>query len=86
MYAANTAFTRLVNTVVRNLAGVPSIVYGLLGLAVFGAIGHGGAERMIVFPPMLYLLLGGSGPAGGRFGSGRGRRVRWGGPACPPPR
>ena len=34
-YAANTAFTRLVNTVVRNLAGVPSIVYGLLGLAVF---------------------------------------------------
>jgi len=34
-YAANTAFTRFVNTVVRNLAGVPSIVYGLLGLAVF---------------------------------------------------
>jgi phosphate transport system permease protein len=34
-YAADTAFTRLVNTVVRNLAGVPSIVYGLLGLAVF---------------------------------------------------
>ncbi len=34
-YAADTRFTRLVNTVVRNLAGVPSIVYGLLGLAVF---------------------------------------------------
>jgi phosphate transport system permease protein len=34
-YAADTAFTRLINTVVRNLAGVPSIVYGLLGLAVF---------------------------------------------------
>lgn len=34
-YAADTAFTRFVNTVVRNLAGVPSIVYGLLGLAVF---------------------------------------------------
>jgi phosphate transport system permease protein len=34
-YAANTTFTRFVNTVVRNLAGVPSIVYGLLGLAVF---------------------------------------------------
>lgn len=34
-YARDTWFTRLVNTVVRNLAGVPSIVYGLLGLAVF---------------------------------------------------
>jgi phosphate transport system permease protein len=34
-YAHNTWFTRLVNTIVRNLAGVPSIVYGLLGLAVF---------------------------------------------------
>ena len=34
-YAPDTRFTRLVNTVVRNLAGVPSIVYGLLGLAVF---------------------------------------------------
>lgn len=34
-YASDTAFTRLVTTVVRNLAGVPSIVYGLLGLAVF---------------------------------------------------
>lgn len=34
-YAGDSWFTRLVNTVVRNLAGVPSIVYGLLGLAVF---------------------------------------------------
>jgi len=34
-YARDTWFTRLINTVVRNLAGVPSIVYGLLGLAVF---------------------------------------------------
>jgi phosphate transport system permease protein len=34
-YAHDNRFTRLVNTVVRNLAGVPSIVYGLLGLAVF---------------------------------------------------
>jgi phosphate transport system permease protein len=34
-YASNSRFTRLVNTVVRNLAGVPSIVYGLLGLAIF---------------------------------------------------
>ena len=34
-YAHDSRFTRLVNTIVRNLAGVPSIVYGLLGLAVF---------------------------------------------------
>jgi phosphate transport system permease protein len=34
-YARDSWFTRLINTVVRNLAGVPSIVYGLLGLAVF---------------------------------------------------
>jgi len=34
-YARDTWMTRLINTIVRNLAGVPSIVYGLLGLAVF---------------------------------------------------
>jgi phosphate transport system permease protein len=34
-YASDTRFTRFINTVVRNLAGVPSIVYGLLGLAIF---------------------------------------------------
>jgi hypothetical protein len=28
--------------------------------AIFGAIGHGGAERMIVYPAMLWMLaLGG---------------------------
>ena len=34
-YAADNRFTRFVNANIRNLAGVPSIVYGLLGLAVF---------------------------------------------------
>jgi phosphate transport system permease protein len=34
-YARDTGFTRFVTANVRNLAGVPSIVYGLLGLAVF---------------------------------------------------
>ena len=34
-YARDTPLTRTINTVVRNLAGVPSIVYGLLGLAIF---------------------------------------------------
>ncbi len=34
-YARDTRFTRFVNANIRNLAGVPSIVYGLLGLAIF---------------------------------------------------
>jgi len=34
-YAKDTRFNRLLITNIRNLAGVPSIVYGLLGLAVF---------------------------------------------------
>jgi phosphate transport system permease protein len=34
-YAPNTRFTRFINVNIRNLAGVPSIVYGLLGVAVF---------------------------------------------------
>lgn len=34
-YARDTWFTRFVLLNIRNLAGVPSVVYGLLGLAVF---------------------------------------------------
>ncbi len=34
-YANDTWLSRLIQVTVRNLAGVPSIVYGLLGLAVF---------------------------------------------------
>jgi phosphate transport system permease protein len=34
-YAADTRVTRFINANIRNLAGVPSIVYGLLGLAIF---------------------------------------------------
>ena len=34
-YARDTPVTRLLNAVVRNLAGVPAIVYGLLGLSIF---------------------------------------------------
>ncbi len=34
-YAGDSRFSRLVQVLVRNLAGVPSIVYGLLGLAIF---------------------------------------------------
>ena len=34
-YAPDTRFTRLVNVNIRNLAGVPSIVYGILGFSIF---------------------------------------------------
>ncbi len=46
-YASATRLSRFLDTTVRNLAGVPSIVYGLLGLAMFVPvvrfIGFGGA-------------------------------------------
>jgi phosphate transport system permease protein len=34
-YARDTKLTRFLNANIRNLAGVPAIVYGLLGLAIF---------------------------------------------------
>lgn len=34
-YAVDSRFTRLVSVNIRNLAGVPSIVYGILGFAIF---------------------------------------------------
>lgn len=34
-YATDTKLNRFINVNIRNLAGVPSIVYGLLGLAIF---------------------------------------------------
>jgi phosphate transport system permease protein len=34
-YARDTGLTRFINSNIRNLAGVPAIVYGILGLAIF---------------------------------------------------
>lgn len=34
-YAAKTRLTRFIDLNIRNLAGVPSVVYGILGLAIF---------------------------------------------------
>ncbi|HQE92233.1 MAG TPA: phosphate ABC transporter permease PstA [Anaerolineae bacterium] len=34
-YAADNAFNRVIRTNINNLAGVPSIIYGMLGLAIF---------------------------------------------------
>ena len=41
-YATDTWFTRLISVVIRNLAGVPAIVYGLLGAAIFARGGLSG--------------------------------------------
>lgn len=50
--------------VVLGITGLAFVVVMFIGdagnAAIFGAIGHGGAERMIVYPPMLwFLFLGG---------------------------
>jgi len=60
-FAEDTVPTRIIQVTVRNLAGVPSIVYGLLGLAVFvkslggitggsSVISAGLTLAMLVFP------------------------------------
>ena len=52
-YAGDTRFTRFVQINIRNLAGVPSVVYGLLGLSVFVPLfnvldGEAGSGRSIL--------------------------------------
>lgn len=62
-YAGDTRFARVVNVNIRNLAGVPSIVYGLLGLAIFvkllGDDGTGGLTggRTVVSGGLTLALL-----------------------------
>ena len=34
-YAPKSRFTRFIDVNIRNLAGVPSVVYGILGFAIF---------------------------------------------------
>jgi phosphate transport system permease protein len=45
-YAEDSRFARFIDLNIRNLAGVPSVVYGLLGLAVFVEL-FGGGEGSI---------------------------------------
>jgi len=64
-YAKDTRFTRFLQTNIRNLAGVPSIVYGILGLAIFaqalrGATGgytliSGGLTLSILVLPIVII-------------------------------
>jgi phosphate transport system permease protein len=56
-YAKDTWLARLINTNIRNLAGVPSIVYGLLGLSVFVLIMSGFTGGLTVISGGLTLAL-----------------------------
>jgi phosphate transport system permease protein len=60
-YAPSNRLTNLINVNIRNLAGVPSIVYGLLGLTVFvaffAAIGLPNHGRNIVAGAMTLAAL-----------------------------
>ncbi|MDF2670271.1 MAG: phosphate transporter permease [Paenibacillus sp.] len=54
-YAKDTWFSRVIQTNIANLAGVPSIVYGLLGLTVFVRVL--GLERSILSGALTMTLL-----------------------------
>ncbi|WCO67531.1 phosphate ABC transporter permease PstA [Iamia majanohamensis] len=59
-YASDTIFTRAVGVVIRNLAGVPAIVYGLLGAALFargGLEGLTGRESLLSAGLTLSILV-----------------------------
>ncbi len=56
-YAANRRFTRFIQLNIANLAGVPSIVYGILGLAVFVRTLHLGRSVMAGALTMSLLVL-----------------------------
>ncbi|HET9345514.1 MAG TPA: phosphate ABC transporter permease PstA [Candidatus Limnocylindrales bacterium] len=58
-YAPNNRFTRFINVNIRNLAGVPSVVYGILGLSVFviALAGVTGGRSMISGGLTLAILV-----------------------------
>ena len=60
-YAPDNRLTRVININIRNLAGVPSIVYGLLGLTVFvaffAALGLTDNGRTVIAGAMTLTVL-----------------------------
>jgi phosphate transport system permease protein len=60
-YARDTRLTRIINTNIRNLAGVPAIVYGIMGLAIFvellGPLTGPGAEGRTLLSGGLTISL-----------------------------
>lgn len=56
-YAPDNRFTRLLRQTIRNLAGVPSVVYGLLGLAIFVRSMDLGASLLAASLTLAALIL-----------------------------
>jgi phosphate transport system permease protein len=56
-YARNSRFSRFVEVNISNLAGVPSIVYGLLGLSTFVYLLHLGRSVLAASLTMSLLIL-----------------------------
>jgi len=61
-YAPDTRLTQFIQVNIRNLAGVPSVVYGLLGLSVFVALfdsldGKGNGRNMMAGGATLAVLV-----------------------------
>jgi phosphate transport system permease protein len=60
-YAPDNALSRFISLNIRNLAGVPSVVYGLLGLTVFvaffAAIGAGDGRNLLAAAVTLGVLV-----------------------------
>ena len=57
-YAATTRFARLVDINIRNLAGVPSVVYGILGFAIFvKALGGATGGRTVMAAGITLAIL-----------------------------
>ena len=56
-YAPDNTFTRIIDVNVSNLAGVPSVVYGLLGLGLFIRYGGFGTGTLFVGGATLALLI-----------------------------
>jgi phosphate transport system permease protein len=62
-YAPDNRFTRFIDVNISNLAGVPSVVYGLLGLGVFvtylgqptGTVAVGGATLALLILPIVII-------------------------------
>ena len=58
-YASDTRLTRVINVNIRNLAGVPSVVYGILGLVIFVKLlgGFTGGKSVIAAGITLAILV-----------------------------
>ena len=56
-FAADNIFNRLLNLNISNLAGVPSVIYGLLGLAIFVQLMLDGQRAIIAGSLTMTLLV-----------------------------